>query len=195
MVHQHFTLADNLTVLDNVMLGTEPLWQLASHRAQARARLIATGERFGLRVNPDARVGRLSVGERQRVEILKALYRGARVLILDEPTAVLTPQEAESLFATLRQLVAEGLSLIFISHKLDEVLRVSDRIAVLRAGKLVATLAGGGGRPRFARRADGGPRGAAAYAQAARAGRRRLRHRRAHRARPDHRGVARAARG
>ena len=140
MVHQHFTLADNLSVLDNVMLGTESLWRLSSRRAAARARLVATGERFGLRVDPDARVGRLSVGERQRVEILKALYRDARVLILDEPTAVLTPQESESLFATLRQLVAEGLSLIFISHKLPEVLRVSDRIAVLRAGKLVATL-------------------------------------------------------
>ena len=140
MVHQHFTLADNLSVLDNVMLGTEPLWRPSSRRAEARARLIATGERFGLRVNPDARVGRLSVGERQRVEILKALYREARVLILDEPTAVLTPRESESLFATLRQLVSEGLSLIFISHKLPEVLRVSDRIAVLRAGKLVATV-------------------------------------------------------
>ena len=141
MVHQHFTLADNLSVLDNVMLGTEPLWRWSSQRATARARLLATGERFGLRVNPAARVGTLSVGERQRVEILKALYRDARVLILDEPTAVLTPQESESLFATLRQLVVEGLSLIFISHKLDEVLRVSDRIAVLRSGRLVATLA------------------------------------------------------
>jgi ABC-type uncharacterized transport system ATPase subunit len=140
MVHQHFTLADNLSVLDNVMLGTESLWRPKSRRRAARERLVATGERFGLRVNPEARVGSLSVGERQRVEILKALYRDARVLILDEPTAVLTPQESESLFATLRQLVAQGLSIIFISHKLPEVLRVSDRIAVLRAGKLVATL-------------------------------------------------------
>ena len=140
MVHQHFTLADNLSVLDNVMLGTEPLWRLSSRRKEARARLVATGARFGLRVDPDARVGGLSVGQRQRAEILKALYRDARVLILDEPTAVLTPQEAESLFATLQQLVTEGLSLIFISHKLDEVLRVSNRIAVLRGGKLAATL-------------------------------------------------------
>ena len=122
------------------MLGTQPLWSLAADRAGPRARLLATAERFGLRVDPAARVGSLSVGERQRVEILKALYRDARILILDEPTSVLTPQEAAALFATLARLVAEGLSIVFISHKLTEVLRVSDRIAVLRAGKLVATL-------------------------------------------------------
>jgi ABC-type uncharacterized transport system ATPase subunit len=138
MVHQHFTLADNLTVLDNVMLGTEALWRWRSGRPQARARLLALGQDFGLSVKPDARVGDLSVGERQRVEILKALYRGARILILDEPTAVLTPQESEQLFATLGKLVAQGLAVIFISHKLDEVLRVADRVAVLRAGQLVA---------------------------------------------------------
>ncbi len=140
MVHQHSTLADNLSVLDNVTLGTEPLWRPVSRRREARARLVATAERFGLAVDPDARVARLSVGERQRVEILKALYRDARVLILDEPTAMLTPQESERLFATLRGMVDTGVSVIFISHKLDEVLRVSDRIAVLRAGKLAATL-------------------------------------------------------
>ncbi|MEQ1685544.1 MAG: ABC transporter ATP-binding protein [Burkholderiaceae bacterium] len=144
MVHQHFTLADNLSVLDNVMLGTEPLWLPFSRRGAARKRLVETAERFGLQVDPDALIEQLSVGERQRVEILKALVRGARILILDEPTAVLTPAEAESLFDTLQQLIAQGLSVIFISHKLDEVLRVSHRIAVLRSGKLVATLAAAG---------------------------------------------------
>ena len=121
------------------MLGTEPLWQPFSRRAAARARLRRRWRSASAcTCDPDARVGTLSVGERQRVEILKALYRDARILILDEPTAVLTPQESEALFATLAQMVAEGLSIIFISHKLAEVLRVSHRIAVLRGGKLVA---------------------------------------------------------
>ncbi|MGE5339696.1 MAG: ABC transporter ATP-binding protein [Gemmatimonadota bacterium] len=138
MVHQHFTLADNLSTLDNVMLGTEPLWRLRSDRAAARARLLDLSRRFGLAVKPDATIAALSVGERQRAEILKALYRGARILILDEPTAVLTPQESEALFATLKNFIADGMSVIFISHKLDEVMAVADRIAVLRAGRLVA---------------------------------------------------------
>jgi simple sugar transport system ATP-binding protein len=138
MVHQHFALADNLSVLDNIVLGTEPLWRPLSRRAAARAHLVDVARRFGLPVDPDARVGDLSVGERQRVEILKALYRGARILILDEPTAVLTPQESEQLFDTLAGMVAQGLAIIFISHKLGEVLRVSHRVAVLRHGKLVA---------------------------------------------------------
>ena len=138
MVHQHFTLADNLSVLDNVMMGSEPLWQPFTRRKAAQARLMEVAQRFGLAVDPLAFVGNLSVGERQRVEILKALYRGARILILDEPTAVLTPQESEALFEVLAQMVAQGLSIIFISHKLGEVLRVSHRVAVLRAGKLVA---------------------------------------------------------
>lgn len=138
MVHQHFTLADNMSVLDNVMVGTQSLWRLKSARSQAKQRLVELGQRFGLAVDPDANVGTLSVGEKQRVEILKALYRGARILILDEPTAVLTPQEVDALFATLRGFVAEGLAIIFISHKLDEVMAVSHRVAVLRQGKLVA---------------------------------------------------------
>ncbi|HEX6017863.1 MAG TPA: ABC transporter ATP-binding protein [Burkholderiaceae bacterium] len=140
MVHQHFTLADNLSVLDNVMLGIEPLWWWRSRRVQARARLLQIAQRFGLKVEPDARVGDLSVGERQRVEILKALTRGARALILDEPTAVLTPQESASLFATLQQMVAGGMAIVFISHKLDEVLAVADRVIVLRAGRVVAQM-------------------------------------------------------
>ena len=149
MVHQHFTLADNLSVLDNVMLGTESLWLPFSRRGAARDKLVDTGQRFGLAVDPDALIADLSVGERQRVEILKALVscgnrQGARILILDEPTAVLTPAESESLFSTLRQLIEQGLSVIFISHKLAEVLRVSQRIAILRSGKLVAVLPAAG---------------------------------------------------
>jgi simple sugar transport system ATP-binding protein len=139
MVHQHFTLADNLTVQDNIVLGTEKLWSWRGHAARARARIAKLAGDFGLAVDPAKRIADLSVGERQRVEILKALYREARVLILDEPTAVLTPQESEALFATLKRLVANGLSIIFISHKLNEVLAVSDRIMVLRQGRVVAT--------------------------------------------------------
>ncbi|TAG02035.1 MAG: ABC transporter ATP-binding protein [Betaproteobacteria bacterium] len=137
MVHQHFTLADNLSVLDNVMLGAQSLLSLRSQRTAAREQLNDLSQRFGLTVSPDAVVRNLSVGEKQRVEILKALYRGAKILILDEPTSVLTPQEVEQLFGTLRHMVAEGLSVIFISHKLDEVLAISTQIAVLRQGRLV----------------------------------------------------------
>src|SRR6476620_6561460 len=126
MVHQHFTLADNLTVLDNIMIGTEPLWRPVSRRRAARKRVRETAARFGLAVNTQARVSELSVGERQRVEILKALYRGARVLILDEPTAVLTPQESRELFEIVRALKDQGESVIFISHKLNEVLEIAD---------------------------------------------------------------------
>jgi general nucleoside transport system ATP-binding protein len=138
MVHQHFTLGENLTVLDNIVLGTQSLWSPRQNRAKARKRIVELAEHFGLTVDPLRLVRDLSVGERQRVEILKALYRGARVLILDEPTAVLAPQEVETLFATLKTMVAEGLSIIFISHKLNEVMAVADRVAVLRLGKLVA---------------------------------------------------------
>ncbi|QPC86663.1 ATP-binding cassette domain-containing protein [Mesorhizobium sp. NBSH29] len=136
MVHQHFTLADSMSVLENITLGTQSLWRPRLDRAAARARIGALGRDFGLAVDPDAPVAALSVGERQRVEILKALYRDARILILDEPTAVLTPAESEALFATLKKLVAGGLSVIFISHKLHEVMAVSDRVLVLRAGQL-----------------------------------------------------------
>jgi simple sugar transport system ATP-binding protein len=141
MVHQHFALADNLTVLDNVMTGTEPLWRLSSDRRAARRKLAALADRFGLPVDPAARVADLSVGERQRVEILKALYNDAAILILDEPTAVLTTQQADRLFATLREMAAKGLSIIFISHKLHEVMAASDLVVVLRRGRVVAERA------------------------------------------------------
>ncbi len=140
MVHQHFSLAANLSVLDNVMIGQEPLTGWRSARAHFRQRLQAAADDYGLAVNPEALVRDLSIGERQRVEILKALLRGARYLILDEPTAVLTPGEVEQLFATLNRFVANGLAVIFISHKLTEVLAVSHRVMVLRAGRVVAEL-------------------------------------------------------
>ncbi len=141
MVHQHFTLAENLNVLDNIMLGTESLFAWTSQRQKAKQRLLELAARFGMQVAPDTMVSELSVGERQRVEILKVLYRNARILILDEPTAVLTPQEVEQLFATLTTMVQGGLSIIFISHKLHEILRISDRVVVLRRGRVVAETA------------------------------------------------------
>jgi simple sugar transport system ATP-binding protein len=140
MVHQHFTLADNLSALDNITLGTEPLWSPWRKTRAARTRLADLMREAGLTTDLLAPVGRLSVGEQQRVEILKALYRGARILILDEPTAVLTPQESERLFATLRQLARNSLAVVLISHKLNEVLALADRIAVLRGGRKVADL-------------------------------------------------------
>lgn len=141
MVHQHFTLAGHLTVLENILLGTEPLWKPTLGRRAAREKVARLSRDFGLAVHPDAPVSTLSVGERQRVEILKALYRDARILILDEPTAVLTPQETDALFETMRKAVAKGLSVIFISHKLHEVTAISSRVLVLRHGKLVGSVA------------------------------------------------------
>ncbi len=139
MVHQHFMLVESHTVAENVMLGLrEAGFILHPERIEAEVRRI--GEQYGLPVDPSARVWQLSVGEQQRVEIIKMLYRGAKILILDEPTAVLTPQEVEQLFQTLRDMVARGETIIFISHKLDEVLSIADRITVLRDGKNVATV-------------------------------------------------------
>lgn len=136
MVHQHFRLVPTFTVAENIELGrTEPL-----RRKSSEARIRDLAEQFGLPVDPSAKVWQLSVGEQQRVEILKALDRNANVLILDEPTAVLTPQEAETLFATLRAMVNGGRSVVFISHKLDEVMAVSDRVTVLRDAKNVGTV-------------------------------------------------------
>ncbi|MFE2538209.1 ABC transporter ATP-binding protein [Streptomyces sp. NPDC059371] len=136
MVHQHFMLADNLTVLENVTLGSEKLYGIG---AKARRKIGEISDRYGLGVRPDVLVEELGVAERQRVEILKVLYRGARILILDEPTAVLVPQEVDALFDNLRELKAEGLSVIFISHKLGEVLSVADDITVIRRGTTVGT--------------------------------------------------------
>ena len=140
MVHQHFQLADNLTVLENIVLGDEPTRAGWLDFRAARARIRDISDRYGLDVDPDALVEELGVGERQRIEIIKVLYRGARTLILDEPTAVLVPQEVDELFDALRELKAEGLAIIFISHKLDEVLKVADEITVIRRGTTVATV-------------------------------------------------------
>ncbi|MCC9624561.1 ABC transporter ATP-binding protein [Thalassospira sp. MA62] len=140
MVHQHFTLAENLTGLDNIVLGTEPIFRLRRDRSTARAKLNDLMAGSGLKVDLDQPVHKLTVGEKQRVEILKALYRDARLLVLDEPTAVLTPQEADSLFVILRQLASNGLAVIIIAHKLAEVLAVSHRIAVLRGGAKVGEM-------------------------------------------------------
>ncbi len=141
MVHQHFTLADNMSVLENIVLGTRPLFAPGYDRAAALARIRQLSADFGLAVDPLAQVGALTVGERQRVEILKALYRDARILILDEPTAVLTPQETEALFATLRRAVELGLAIIFISHKLHEVMAAAHRVVVLRQGRVAGEVA------------------------------------------------------
>lgn len=137
MVHQHFMLADNLTVLENVVLGAENRHGIG---ARARARIVRLSTSYGLGVNPDQLMAELGVGQRQRVEILKVLYRGANIVILDEPTAVLVPQEVEELFDNLRELTREGLTVLFISHKLDEVLAIADTITVIRQGTTVGTV-------------------------------------------------------
>ncbi|HEY2326541.1 MAG TPA: ABC transporter ATP-binding protein [Gaiellaceae bacterium] len=142
MVHQHFRLVERFTVAENLILG-DRRGAGRNFRVNPGAvvdQVRALGERYRLPVDPRARIWQLSVGERQRVEILKALYEEAKVLILDEPTAVLTPDEADTLFQTLREIVAEGRTVIFISHKLNEVKAVSDRVTVMRAGKVVATV-------------------------------------------------------
>src|SRR5438105_8052392 len=142
MVHQHYRLVEPFTVAENVVLGDhrgEGRTFHLRHRAIER-RVRDLSKRYGLAVDPRARIWQLSLGEQQRVEILKALYREARILILDEPTAVLTPQESEVLFETLRGMAAEGRTVIFISHKLHEVKAVADRVTVLRGGRTIATV-------------------------------------------------------
>ena len=143
MVHQHFMLVPSQTVAENVILGLQNVgWVLDT--TQIEADVARIGAEFGLPVDPRAKVWQLSVGEQQRVEIIKLLYRGTQILILDEPTAVLTPQESEALFQTLRDMTTAGKTIILISHKLDEVLAIADRITVLRGGKQVATVANDG---------------------------------------------------
>jgi simple sugar transport system ATP-binding protein len=141
MVHQHFMLVDTLSCLDNVMLGAEPGFFLSEGSRKVRAKLQTLMSDTGLHVRLDALVGGLPVGELQRLEILKALYRGARVLILDEPTAVLTPQETLQLFDTLRRLRASGVTILLITHKLKEVMALCDNVTVMRAGQIVQTTA------------------------------------------------------
>jgi simple sugar transport system ATP-binding protein len=150
MVHQHFRLVPPFTVAENVILGDHrgEGKKLVVNPRRIERRVAELGERYRIAVDPRARIWQLSLGEQQRVEILKALYREARILILDEPTAVLTPQEADSLFETLRVMADEGRTIIFISHKLHEVMAVSDRVTVLRGGKNVETVQTNGASPR-----------------------------------------------
>jgi simple sugar transport system ATP-binding protein len=140
MVHQHFMLVPVMTVAENILLGEETMANaIFVDQREAKRRIVELGERFGFEIDPDVNVGELSVGWQQRVEILKALYRNARVLVLDEPTAVLTPQETEEIFAVLRRLAEAGHSIVFISHKLYEVLEIADRITVIRRGRVVGS--------------------------------------------------------
>jgi simple sugar transport system ATP-binding protein len=141
MVHQHFMLIPPLTVAENIVLGYEPGGLYSPYqRQEARSRIAELSKQYGLHIEPDAITGQLTVGQQQRIEILKVLYRGARILIMDEPTGVLTPQETDELFGVLRGLVAQGKTIIFITHKLREVLELSDRVTVLRRGKVVGHL-------------------------------------------------------
>ena len=141
MVHQHFMLADQLTVLENVILGAEPMRSFGRIDFEAgRKHLDEVGRAYGLDINADDMVETLEIGERQRVEIIKVLYRGAKILILDEPTAVLVPQEVDELFRNIRELKASGATILFIDHKLDEVLAIADTITVLRQGRTVGTV-------------------------------------------------------
>ena len=136
MVHQHFMLVPTLTVAENIVLGQHKPWSVLNDMDQVAQRIRELGTELGFEVNPDALVENLSVGEQQRVEILKTMYHGADLLILDEPTAVLTPQETVQLLHLLRGLADRGLTVIFITHKLDEVMQVSDRVTVLRDGRV-----------------------------------------------------------
>ena len=139
MVHQHFMLVPNLTVTENIMLGVESTRRGFIDQSGAKRRILALSEEFGLAVDPEAVIDQLPVGVQQRVEIIKTLYRGAKILVLDEPTAVLTPREVEQLFRVLQQLSEKGVSIIFISHKLGETMTIADRISIMRRGRLIET--------------------------------------------------------
>ena len=140
MVHQHFMLFPSLTVAENLTIGREPRRHALFDRQAAEQAVARLGDKYDLRIDPHARVSELTVGDLQRLEILRALYRGAEVLILDEPTGVLTPQEAQGLFRVIRELIRDGKTAIFISHKLDEVLEISESITVLRDGQVTGRL-------------------------------------------------------
>ena len=140
MVHQHFKLVECFTVLDNIILGVETTRGPFLEKSEARKKVMALSEKYGLQVDPDAKIEDITVGMQQRTEILKMLYRDNEILIFDEPTAVLTPQEIEELMAIMKNLAAEGKSILFISHKLNEILEVSDRCSVLRKGKYIGTV-------------------------------------------------------
>ncbi len=141
MVHQHFKLVECFTVLDNIIMGVEPVGALGFlQKKQARDKVLALSEKYGLQVDPDAKIEDITVGMQQRTEILKMLYRDNEILIFDEPTAVLTPQEIEELMQIMRNLAAEGKSILFISHKLAEIMAVADRCTVLRKGKYIGTV-------------------------------------------------------
>lgn len=140
MVHQHFKLVENFTVLDNIILGHEPMKGVFINREEARKKIMELSETYKLHINPDALIEDISVGMQQRVEILKMLYRDNEILIFDEPTAVLTPQEIDELMGIMRNLIKEGKSIIFITHKLNEIMKISDRCTVLRRGKLIGTV-------------------------------------------------------
>jgi simple sugar transport system ATP-binding protein len=147
MIHQHFMLVNRLTVTENIIAGKEPVSGIFIDKEKAAGMVRKLSEKYNLKVNPFARVENISVGEQQRVEILKALYREAEILILDEPTAVLTPQETEELFSVMRKLKSDGKTIIFITHKLKETMAISDRVTILRDGKRVGTVETAGTNP------------------------------------------------
>jgi simple sugar transport system ATP-binding protein len=140
MVHQHFMLVEKFTVTENIILGLEPKSGVTIDRATARKKVMDISEQYGLKIDPDAKIEDISVGMQQRVEILKTLYRGADILIFDEPTAVLTPQEIQELIQIMKRLIAEGKSIILITHKLKEIMQVADRCTVIRRGRYIGTV-------------------------------------------------------